>query len=156
MSHEQMLLNKYHSMVDKANSEAWKVEELEKKTKELLTSKNVLHKEVEELTCLAQCLVDKLIEEEKIKKKNEKLEKENEELEKSVYISQLLDESLESTDTSLIHESVADIARRLEEENKKLQECLLGYWSDGMLGNTEAWTPPETWQTMLDEANDAN
>jgi len=49
MSHEQMLLGKYDKMVDNANKEASKVEELEKRKKELLVSTNALYKEVEEM-----------------------------------------------------------------------------------------------------------
>ena len=126
MSHEQMLLGKYHKMVDKANNEAWKVEELEKRNKELLVSKNALYKEVEELKA----------ENEKLKETNNVRFDKIKEMENEVGVSKLVH-----------HQNLG-----LLEDNKKLKECLLSYWSDGKLGNHAAWTPPATWQIMLDEA----
>lgn len=268
MSHEQMLLDKYHKMVDNANNEAWKVEELEKRNKELLVSKNALYKEVEEMVTERDTLKEeneKLKEERHkviqdayqshydtwkaeqenivitelkeeiedleeelndkkllmvsdgvggvvnvreimkqmdicrfVKEKNDKLEEDNKKLKELTdgimnepgtghilgcnayekfcqamselnydekWIGELMLEEAEndteedilvSIQDELLGEVYEPSFHKLLPTIKKLKECLLGYWSDGMLGNTEAWTPPATWQTMLDEANDAN
>jgi DNA repair exonuclease SbcCD ATPase subunit len=200
MSHEQMLLDKYHKMVDNANNEAWKVEELEKKNKELLVSKNALYKEVEEMVTERDTLKkeNKKLKEERhkviqdayqshydtwkaeqeniviteLKEENKKLEEVITELKEEI---EDLEEELNDKKLLMVSDGVGgvvnvreimkqmDICRfvkeqndKLEEDNKKLKECLLGYWSEGMLGNTEAWTHPATWQTMLEKANDAN
>ncbi len=189
MSHEQMLLGKYHKMVDKANNEAWKVEELEKRNKELLVSKNALYKEVEELKA----------ENEKLKETNNVRFDKIKEMENEVGVSKLVHHQnlglLEDNkklkeltdgimnepgtghilgcnayekfcqamselnyDEKWIGELMLEEAENDTEEDilkaeiKKLKECLLSYWSDGKLGNHAAWTPPATWQIMLDEA----
>jgi uncharacterized protein YhaN len=91
MSHEQMLLDKYHKMVDNANNEAWKVEELEKKNKELKEEIEDLEEELNDKKLLmvsdgvgGVVNVREIMKQMDIcrfvKEKNDKLEEENKEL----------------------------------------------------------------------------
>ena len=175
MSHEQMLLDKYHKMVDNANNEAWKVEELEKKNKKL-------EEEIEKLKETNEIRFDKIKEMENevgvsklVHHQNLGLLEENKELKEltdgimnepgtghilgcNAYEKFCQAMSELNYDEKWIGELMLEEAENdteediLKAENKQLKECLLGYWSGGMLGNAEAWTHPATWQTMLDEA----
>ena len=44
-----------------------------------------------------------------------------------------------------------EIIAKLQEENEKLKSCLKGYWSDGEIGDWDAWKIPDEWESELDE-----
>ncbi len=127
MSHEQMLLGKYHKMVDKANNEAWKVEELEKRNKELLVSKNALYKEVEELKA----------ENEKLKETNNVRFDKIKEMENEVGVSKLVH-----------HQNLG-----LLEDNKKLKELTDGIMNEPGTGHILGCNAYEKFCQAMSELN---
>ena len=119
MSHEQMLLAKYHKMVDNANNEAWKVEELEKRNKELLVSKNALYKEVEEM----------VTERDTLKEENEKLKEERHKVIQDAYQSHY--DTWKAEQENIV---ITELKEEIEDLEEELNDKKLLMVSDGLGG----------------------
>jgi hypothetical protein len=79
------------------------------------------------------------------------------EMVKECYIDEIMnyeDEAVEVSDEDEDEEeepSKDEIIAKLQEENEKLKSCLKGYWSDGEIGDWDAWKIPDEWESELDE-----
>tara|TARA_R110000796_G_C14327061_1_gene408645 strand:+ start:206 stop:532 length:327 start_codon:yes stop_codon:yes gene_type:complete len=93
-----------------------------------------------------------LAENDKLKKENEKL-KENE---KGIMEEEDTGHILGCNSYEKFCQAICELnynekwITELKEENKKLKEFALGYWSGGQLGNCSAWDRPDEWQEQLD------
>ena len=163
MSHEQMLLDKYHKMVDNANNEAWKVEELEKKNKKL-------EEEIEKLKETNEIRFDKIKEMENevgvsklvhhqnlgLLEDNKKLKAENKELQEhydnSIHTDWIAEEAGEDKEYYRDVCCAVTLGRMIK-ENKELKELTDGIMNEPGTGHILGCNAYEKFCQAMSELN---